>query len=90
MTAALVDVRRGLRCFGLFEFGKSLAQCSGLVSADLTDEMYERCRSATRFRLLQCVDHQARHQFVTPRYGCVPVRAVVALLGHEILLRETL
>ncbi|MDT5335044.1 MAG: hypothetical protein QOD90_549 [Mycobacterium sp.] len=70
------------------EFGKGTAQRVRLVGTDAFDEV-DQCRfAATRVRyLVKRVDHQSCDQFVAAVSGCVPVRAIVSVLHHEVLLR---
>ena len=63
----------------------------GLVGADALDEVHQRGLPAAGVGgLVERVDHQPGDQLVAAVGGRVPVRAVVAVLDDQVLLRQPL
>jgi hypothetical protein len=52
--------------------------------------VHERCFTITGFRLGQRVDHQACDELVATMRRRVPMGPVIAVLDHEIFLRQSL
>ena len=73
------------------QLGQRAPQRGRLVGADPLDEVHERGLPATRVRgLVERIDHQPGDQLVAAVRRRVAVGAIVAMLDHEVLLRQPL
>ena len=73
------------------QLGEGPPQRGRLIGTDPLDEMHECGFPAARVRgLVERIDHQPGDQFVAAMRRRVPVCTIVAMLDHEVLLRQPL